>query len=81
MAIELNFLLKEAILYEDGDSELDIRIMLHSGLEGHDYVNEEPIFQGSRQESLDGCGRLHPLHPLIDRRGIVRIFIHIFGNK
>lgn len=39
-----------------------IGIMLHIGLDGHDYIDEEPIFQGNMQESLGGRCWLHPLH-------------------
>ena len=33
--------------YEGADSELDIEIMLHTGIAGHDYVNSGPMFKGS----------------------------------
>jgi hypothetical protein len=58
LTIVLN-LLTDAIIYEGADRELDIEIMLHAGIAGHDYVDLGPMFKVSGY--LDGYGRLHPL--------------------
>ena len=47
LTIMLYFVLTYAIIYEGADSELDIKIMLHAGIAGHDYVDSGPMFKGS----------------------------------
>ena len=42
-----NFVLTDAIIYEGANSELDIKITLHAGIAGHDYVDSGPMFKGS----------------------------------
>ena len=49
LTIVLNFLHTNAIIFEGADSEIRLRIMLHTGFERHKYVTAKPMFEGTRE--------------------------------
>lgn len=49
MTIVLNFLLSDTIVFENIDSELSLKSVLHAGLERHEYIDTEPMYEGKRE--------------------------------
>lgn len=49
LTIVLNFLHTNAISFEDADSEIGLRIMLHTSFDWHKYVATKPMFEDNRE--------------------------------